>query len=204
MDVLTSEYSAADVVRAAKVSGETLQNWLKRGVIVGHRDGRSEITGGGGQGRHRRFSFFSVMEIASARALVSSCGVDLHQAIVAAADFAHSGHGPFDDKPGRLPGFPFPPALGQTYLVCGGGGSDVILDRRDGQVLDLVRVVLRNPAAFVMLDATALFDQVVAALGHHPQAALDTAYAAHVELAGPAAEELHPETIAKAYETVKS
>src|SRR6056297_1888335 len=106
MEIQEHTFSAGEVTKAADISASTLQNWIKRSVIIGHRD----IKGGGSQGRHRRFSWFNVMEISIAAALVKTGVTDLPRAFDAAQKIAHTGDFP------RRPGFPFHHNHGDTWL----------------------------------------------------------------------------------------
>jgi hypothetical protein len=173
-NIFQAKFSTGQIVKATGVSNASLQTWLKRGIIAGHRD--ADIEGGGSPGLHRRFSFFNLMEIATAKAMID-CGVsDLATAFKAARTFAHIGAGPLPgETPERQPGLPFND--GRTLLCVGqSGGSYVECWKPGKDPLANIRIALGHPIGFVVIDMTALFDRVAASLEYHPQAILDFAY----------------------------
>lgn len=183
MDILTNTYSAHDVAAAANVTPMTLQNWLRRGVVVGH--GEDDIEGGGGRGRHRRFSFYAVMQISIAAALLEvNGGMEIKQAFYAAMKFAHAGHttGGFvgvvakDGEATRDPGHPFHFRYGKTLLATGGGKTAIVLHDGKGDAFDKIMAKLRPAKGFIVIDAGDVFDRVCSALGEHPNVVLDAAY----------------------------
>lgn len=179
MEIWTNTYSAHDVAAATGVAPATLQNWLKRGVIVGHSN---KIEGGGVQGKHRRFSFHAVMQIGIAAALIeASGGMDIKAAFHAAMHFAHSGHGGGaagnnDDEPNRHPAHPYHFRHGKTLLATVGGNTTVVLDDPEGNTFGVITRNLRRAIGFTVIDAGAVFDRICAVLGEHPNLVLDAAY----------------------------
>lgn len=185
MEISTNTYSAHDVAAAAQVSPATLQNWLKRGVIVGH--GNDAIEGGGIQGKHRRFSFFALMQISVAAALIeASGGMQIKQAFYAAMTFAHSGHVASgwtgddgisdDDEPSRHASYPYHFRHGKTLLATVGGKTAILLENGSGDTFGNIRAALQRATGFTIIDAGEVFDRVCAALGEHPNTVLDAAY----------------------------
>ncbi|ARC87892.1 hypothetical protein [Rhodovulum sp. MB263] len=175
INIFQQHFSAGDVTKAADISMSTLQNWIKRDVIVGHK----KIEGGGSQGRHRRFSWHNVIEIATAAALVKVGVTDLSIAFRAAQLFAHTGAGPLPGKPGRCPGLPFEASNVRTLLFVSGEHSQILpySPNKGGEdVLAVARIGLRKPEAFIVVDLLELFDRVCGALGLHPQEVMDRAY----------------------------
>ncbi len=173
MTIYQRQFSAGEVVKAADISMSTLQNWIGRGVIIGHR----KIEGGGSQGKHRRFSWYNVIEIATAAALVKVGVSDLKIAFQAAQHFAHTGpdEGAFTPKPD--PAMPFDIDHGRTLMFVSGEYSEIIPYKPGSDdPLAIVRAALRQPEAFIVVDLRDLFDRVCAALGIHPQAVMDEAY----------------------------
>jgi hypothetical protein len=176
-NIFEEKFSTGQIVKATGVSNAALQTWLKRGIIVGHRN--ADIEGGGSPGLHRRYSFFNLMEIATAKAIID-CGVsDLALAFQAARAFAHVGSGPLPgEAPERQPGMPF---YDHRTLLCVGqsGGTYVAFWKSGNDPLANIRMALGRPAGFLVIDINDLFDRVVAVLGYHPQAVLDFAYSAN-------------------------
>ncbi len=169
------QFSSGEVTQAADITMSTLQNWLKRDVIVGHK----KIEGGGSQGKHRRFSWFNVMEIATAATLVKAGVTDLAIAFYAAQSFAHVGAGPLPGVPVRSPALPFDVEHGRTLLFAAGQHCEIMpYDPRGSgsDVLSTIRVALRRPEAFVVVDMLDVFDRVCLSLGLHPQAVMDAEY----------------------------
>lgn len=176
MNIFLEKFSTGQVIAATGVPNATLQSWLKRGIIVGHRN----IEGGGSPGVHRRFSFCNLMEIALAKALIDAGLSDLNFAFGAARHFAHAGTGRSEFTPERDPGLPFESTAdrpGTTmlaacqdrhYLAFCGADTDAISDIRSG---------LGGPIGFVVVDVSELFDRVMASLHYHPEEVLEAAYA---------------------------
>jgi hypothetical protein len=160
-------FSSAEAAAAADVSANTLQNWLKRGVIVGHRPG--DIKGGGSQGKHRRLSFSAVMQIAVANDLIGGGICDLKNAFLAASKFAH-----FGDED-RKPGFPHPPQIGRTVVCLSGDRSEVRLWKPGGDLLLEAQAMLGR-STVTTVNATAVFERVVKSLGHDPAEVLREVY----------------------------
>jgi hypothetical protein len=167
MDVFTKNFTAGQVVAAADITGAALQTWIRRGVIVGHRGKGVEMPGK--PGRPRAFSFYNVMEIATAAALIK-VGVDVAPAFRAAQHFSHSGAG------GRLPGLPFNTPV-ETFLVCAGERTVVVPWRPGTDFISEVRSHLGFPVDMTVVDALSVFDRAAAAIGEHPEDLLEAAYA---------------------------
>lgn len=166
---------AAQTAAAAGITDQTLQNWLKRDVIVGHKRREGTIGGGGSKGRRRQFTFFNVMEIATAAALLRVGVSDLGLAFEAACGFSHFGEGELPGRPKRNPSLPFD-AAGYTMLVLAGEKSDVVLHTPGQDLLSVIRSTFRNTEGFVILDMSDLFDRVCASLGLHPEEVLRQSY----------------------------
>lgn len=177
MNIFEHKFSTGDVTKATGVSNATLQSWLKRGVIMGQKD--AEIEGGGSPGVHRRYSFFTVMEIAVAKALID-CGVsDLACAFAAAKLFAHTGGGAFMDEPERIPSLPHNKdgaEMGRSLLCVSGDKAYATFWKPGNDPFWNIRTGLGNPLGFTMLLVDELFVRVVTALGYHPQDILSAAY----------------------------
>lgn len=173
MDVLAQRYTTGQVLRASGATNAALQTWIRRGFIVGQRaDTQAEgaaapspVDMPGESGHRRTFSFYGVVQVAVAKAIIDVSG-KAERAFEAAIEFAHLG----DEQ--RSPGVPF--RDGRTWLLvaedderlvnatCGadphmraswsGGG------RRD---------------AVIAVDVNAIFDRVCAALDLHPEAVIE-------------------------------
>jgi hypothetical protein len=174
----TKTFGASDVVRGADITPSTLQNWLRRDVIVGHR----KIQGGGSQGRHRRFTYFNVIEIATAAALTRCGVVDLALAFGAAGSFAHGGSGGSGwegdrstASPQRWPGLPFPGPC-WTMLAVAGTKSWSFAWRPGTDPLAQVDHVLGRPEGYVLVNASELFRKVCLRLDLQPGQIMDRAY----------------------------
>lgn len=170
MNIYTSKFTTGQTAVAAGISTATLQNWLKRGVIVGHRKD-APIEGGGSPGHYRAFSFYNVVEIAVAKQ-ISDLGINLEHAFHAAAVFSHTG----DEH--RFPALPFP--RGYTMLcfspVAASNNAVRVLNWAPGtDIIGELRAQWR-PIAHMTLEMDDVFDSVCAALGAHPEAVLEQAY----------------------------
>lgn len=187
MDHLTNNYSTAQCLQAAGIEADTLQNWLRAGVIVGNNPG--DITGGGTQGRQRRYSFYAVMQIAIAKALMdASGGMGLKRAFEAAMHFAHLGDAPAlyaddglrDNDPDRQPSHPFDYRLGETFFAVAPTREAVVLIPPDGK-FDLIRSAIdpngmARMVGFVVIDAGEVFARVCAVLGFSARALIEEIY----------------------------
>ncbi|MCE6960564.1 MerR family transcriptional regulator [Cereibacter sphaeroides] len=178
LDTIT--FSASQVSELTGVSNDNIQNWIKRKLIVGHR----EIKGGGSQGRHRRFTFHNVMEIALIAAL-SEAGLSASDAARAAPMFAHtSGGGTFEDTPARDPGLPFHFKHGWTYFAVGRERTTEELWKPGEEYDTFGRIIEKVGEAFTVVNVTRIFDLVCARLQamtgemqtFHPSKLLDEAY----------------------------
>lgn len=163
MDIFDAQFSTGQVLAAAGMANPGLQTWIRRGMIVGHKDRPIDMPGS--PGIRRTFTFHNVMEIATAKALVD-VGAELIDAFRAAAMFAHTG----DEE--RLPGLPF--ANDAYTLLCMAGDRSTVVEWEPGtDVLANIRHDLGRPLGFVILQVNPLFDRVTSSLGYHPEAVLD-------------------------------
>lgn len=165
-------FSASEVSELTGARPESIQNWMKRDLIVGHR----KITGGGSQGRHRRFSFFNVMEIAIAQTLI-----ELHmgtkEAFAASARFAHAGGGGGFGLPERLPGLPFHHNHG--YTIFGAVGDRAFEEIwQPGSARDTYGNLRKHLHSehFLTINASQVFGTVCVRMRFHPNEVLDAAY----------------------------
>lgn len=185
MEIWTKNYSAHDVARVTGVAPATLQNWLKRGVVVGYDS--EDIEGGGVQGKHRRFSFHAVMQIGMASALIKAGGgMDIKAAFNAAMHFAHIGEGPSgyvgsgsftdDGERRRDPGFPYHYSYGRTLLATANGNTAIVLNKASEDSFWAIYRKLQRAEGFTVVDAGAIFDRICSGFGVHPNEILDAAY----------------------------
>ncbi len=152
---------------------ETLKTWLHQGVLIGHRD----VSGGGGPGQRREFSWFNCMEFAIASELLKVTGLSVSAAFKAAGDFAHSADGPLPGETlARLPGLPFETPV-QTYLAATAERSEIFAWLPGIDILPRMMSELGWPTAFSVIDVRSVFDQLCSGLGLNPEEALATAYA---------------------------
>lgn len=186
MTIFAESFSTGQVIAATGVPNHTLQSWLKRGLVVGPSEAKEDhkIQGGGSPGAHRRFSFYSVMEIAIAKALTDIGSPSVETAFRVAAKFAHFARGSFGWEGGpvehvrRLPSLPLNHRTGpKRTLLCVSGGTSVVIPwDGKGDVWSAARHALNTPDGFVILEVDRVFDRVVRALGHDPWEVLSEAY----------------------------
>ncbi|KZX95340.1 MULTISPECIES: hypothetical protein [unclassified Sulfitobacter] len=172
-NTLSGVFSASEVSNLTGARPESIQNWVKRKLIVGHR----KIEGGGSQGKHRRFTFFNVMEIAMAQTLM-----DMHmgakEAFTAAAQFAHSSGGGDDfGLPKRDPALPFHHHYGDTIFGVAGERTFEEL-WESGSTRDTYGKLRQHLGSehFLTVNASEVFNTVCARMQYHPFEVLDAAY----------------------------
>ncbi len=177
--IVNRTFSTGEITKFADVTNDNLQNWLKRGVIIGHR----EIKGGGSVGQRRHFSWFNLMEIATAAALLKIGVSSRADAFAAAQAFSHTGSGGSswvgdaglsDNSRNRWPGFPYHYALGVTFMIFAAGESRIVLSA-DGS---LTSTMLGGSLSLgcVVLNATQLFAAVAGRAGLDYRNVLDELY----------------------------
>ncbi|MEY8838889.1 hypothetical protein AB9K41_07635 [Cribrihabitans sp. XS_ASV171] len=180
--ILESEYPLSHASELLGVKPRTLQSWVQ--FMPSER-----VEGGGVKGSHRRFSFFALIQAATAQKLIA-LGVSASRAFEYAAEFANFGGmetggwvgGP---RPAmRNPSMPFHYALGDTYL-CADASQAIVLRVPKGETLDAI--VARSDldgSAYIRLDMWPIFCGVVRKLSDDyraPFALLDDAYGIHSE-----------------------
>lgn len=170
---LLKRFQTGDVLRAANVTNDQLQSWIRRGFIVGSKGEGVEMTGS--PGKYRSYSFYTIMQIAVAKALTDE-GVPVKQAFRAALVFSHTG------SETRNPGFPYHDGS-ETLLCVSGERSAVIKIKEDIGLFSQVKKALGKPLAFVSVFTNSIFDQVAFALGEHPVELIEyvTALTPHVD-----------------------
>lgn len=181
MNIFHRQFSTGQVVAATGVSNASIQSWLKRDLVIGHKSaasvegaGAAPIEGGGSPGAHRRFSFYNVMEIATAKALLDAGLGSVSDAFKAGTRFAHISTGQIPGiGPERLPGLPFPGACFTVLCVRGG---NAVIDRWTPQSDFYANVRNRLGKGFVVLEVNPIFEKVTNELGHDYRDVLELAY----------------------------
>lgn len=170
---LFQKYPLSRVSEYTGVPKETLQNWLKRGVVVGH----NQDTGGGSQGRHRSFSFYTVMQFAMTKALLDAGMGSVARAAECAAQFAHvGGGGDIFDLPERMPAFPFHQKNGETLFAVGAERCTEELWSISGPRDTYGNLRYHVGKSFILINASEVFQLVCNRMGKHPYEILDEVY----------------------------
>ncbi|MTH34422.1 hypothetical protein GL279_07405 [Paracoccus limosus] len=169
MSIFHQQFANSEIVAATGVTNYQLQNWLKRGQIIGQG-----VEGGGSPGKHRRFSFFNLMEIAVSKALIDTGLTDMQRVTEAAAGFAHTGNGAIGDRPGRQPGFPFKD--GKTMLIVGPERSAEYQIGLSDHPLGLLAAIKEHGIGAIVIDVSEVFSVTLRRAGLDPVAALNEAY----------------------------
>lgn len=181
MQITEARFTTGQLLQATGVANDNLQSWLKRQLIVGQKD----ILGGGSPGRHRQWTFFNVLEVGAAKALMDAGMGDLKAVFCAAATFAHSDCVLFGDQP-RAVGMPFYPANGITLLAAGPDWSEVVFLDFDrprtapdlhARLMDRPKRLHGHAIGCVLADMSQVFDRVTEGLGLSPRAVLEAEYA---------------------------
>jgi hypothetical protein len=174
VNLFHDKFSTGQVVTAANVPSHTLQSWLKRDVIIGHKE--APIEGAGSSGVHRRFSFHNVMEIAVAKGLIDAGMSDLEAAFFAATRFAHTGRAEIGHgHPRRYPSLPFERQHGFTILCVRGQNSKITTWKPGSDFLAGVFQDVQGQG-FVLVEVNSIFDRVVTLLGYDPHQTMHFGY----------------------------
>ncbi|MBI1172574.1 hypothetical protein GC209_14350 [bacterium] len=181
MELLTRKFTAQSVALATGATAKEIANWADRGLIVGQREPL-------GKGFKRAFSWFNVMEIGGAAALMRIGINSPADAFAASQWFSHGSDGATgymvqdddaireDQDAERLPGLPYHYLDGTTYLCVSGGKAQVALSR-DG-TLDLKEINrgLNVPLGFIALNVSRLFNGILQRMALSSVEVLDEAY----------------------------
>lgn len=168
MDLLNRKYTAQSVALATGTTAKQITDWCNLGQIMGQR-------GTPGKGRKREFSFFNVMEVAGAVALMEVGIRSPADAFKAASYFSHIADGG-GGSPTRRPSLPFHFREGDTFLAVSGDMSKVVLSA-DGTVnTNSIFPVMRRPAGFILLNVSAVFAQMMHRMTLDYREVLDEAY----------------------------
>jgi hypothetical protein len=164
MGIDSETFQLGAAAKAAGVPTQTVKVWLHTGRVTAQ-----DVTGGRDVGTRRNFPFFTVMELATARALTEvAFQRDLERTFAAAQMFAHTNAGFVEGvTSSRHGGYPF--AEGRT-LLCASTDRARIINLQDGQdLMHEIGKALGAPVALVIVDLNAVFDRVVHALGFDPR-----------------------------------
>lgn len=177
MDFLNRQHTAQSVALATGATAKQITDWCNQGLILGQREPL-------GRGHKRLFSWFNVIEIAGALALMEIGIKSPGDAFRASVYFAHVGEGDSGwagdggdkSRANRLPSLPFHHNRGETYLLVSEGNGHVVLSA-DGKVNPSVLQVGRHHLlGFIALNMTELFMQVAHRMALDGREVLDEAY----------------------------
>lgn len=172
MSIYQQTFTTGQIVEATGVTNMSLQNWLKRNLIVGQK----EIQGGGSPGRHRQYSFFNLIEIAMAKALIEAGMTDMPTIFQAASSFSHS-QTKKTKEPTREAGMPFNVEGARTLLIAGPKWSEVIFFKTDDAAISLfAKMRPHGTLRCVVVDATDVFHRVINAIGLESHKVIREAY----------------------------
>lgn len=180
MELMTRKFTAQSVALATGATPKEIANWADRGLITGHREPL-------GKGVKRAFSWFSVMEIGGAKALMEIGVKSPADAFAASQLFSHvsGGYGESggwagdqvaDEASHRLAGLPYHHEKGVTYICVSAGRSEVHVSE-DGKLnLNEVQRSLGNELGFIVLNMSRLFREIVQRMALDYREVLDEAY----------------------------
>ncbi|WP_265502209.1 MerR family transcriptional regulator [Paracoccus beibuensis] len=166
----------AEIVGATGVTNDQLQNWMKRGLIIG----QAHVEGGGKPGKHRTFSFFNLIEISIAKALLDVGHTDLKLISRSAAEFAHVGTSR-PGRPRRLPGLPFGVPNSRTLFIVSPTRADAFLLQEGTSALAFYAAAMPGGSGATIIDASRVFDDVMTILGISAQLTLREEYESQPE-----------------------
>jgi len=179
MDILNLKLEARQVATLADIDPAKMQLWLNRNLIVGQLE---PIEGGGSRGIRRKFSFFNLMDIAIARALVDA-GLAPKSAFQISQYFAHTGGDRTETSPERHPSLPFHQSHGDTILATSLGRHWIgTVDEKSGGGIQAMFFHLslarteRPVESAAIVNTSAIFSQVCEGLSLHPYKVLDEIY----------------------------
>jgi hypothetical protein len=176
MDLLNQVYTAQSVAAATGTTSKQITDWCNQGQIMGQRKPL-------GKGRRREFTFFNVMEVAGAVALMEIGIKSPADAFTAASRFAHIGQGGSgwvgdeQKKPvERWPGLPYHFREGETFLVVSGDMARTTLSV-SGKLDTYSFFPMHNrPTGFIVLNMSEVFKAVMNNMGEDYRVVLDKIY----------------------------
>ncbi|WP_172332455.1 hypothetical protein [Mangrovicoccus sp. HB161399] len=162
--MINREYSLSEVAGFLGMNPVTVKSWAK------HVPG-NYFEGGGSAGKHRRFSFNALMQLAVVAELVKMLPrEDFERAFSVAATFAYTDH------EGREVGLPHHPNVGMTYMLVTDDLSHIFVQDRSTPDLSKLPVPTSHLKRICVLNLTNIFCGVASAVGTGGFAVLDGAY----------------------------
>lgn len=171
MDLLHREFSAQTVAAATGATAKQISDWCNQGQIVGQREPL-------GRGHKRTFSFFNVMEVAVALALMEIGVRAPADAFRAAQVFAHaggSGEARWADSAAekeRIPGLPYHYSRMETFAFVAGAECLITTD----QNVTAAMQALGNASGLLVVNVSLIFARVMRQLGLEHAEVLDALY----------------------------
>lgn len=181
MDLLNQVYTAQSVAAATGTTSKQITDWCNQGQIMGQRKPL-------GKGRRREFTFFNVMEVAGAVALMDIGIKAPADAFSAASKFSHIGsdHSGFvndnnelvehEPTPERWPGLPYHHTEGETFLIVSGDMARTVLSV-SGELDTYAPFPMHTrPMGFIALNVSEVFKVVMHNMGVDWRVVLDEVY----------------------------
>lgn len=174
--ILKQKFTLAQIAEVVGKNPTTLRTHINRGFVTSH--GPRNIHGDKPPGKHSRFSFFTLMEFATAYHLYDNMGLQLDKSFDHARHFAHiSGGGAVFDLPVRYGALPYHQEHGYTIWGIAGENSFAIpTESEPGKNLYLMMRYYLHSSDFILVNVSEVFNRVCAALELHPFEVLDEVY----------------------------
>lgn len=178
--ILETELPLSTAAAFLGVKPRTLQSWVQYMPT-------ERVDGGGTQGSHRRFSFFAIMQAATAMKLID-LGITASRAFEIASQFSNFGGAERatwggETAPSRSPSLPYHYALGETYL-CADATKAAVVRVPKGSALD-AEITGLDADTLIRVNVWPVYCAVVRALsdGDHkaPFNLLNEVYGIHSE-----------------------
>ncbi|MFO1139163.1 MAG: hypothetical protein U1E41_08820 [Paracoccus sp. (in: a-proteobacteria)] len=182
MDIFNKSYTAKEIAEATGTTVKDMANWADRSHIISQNE--NEV----GRGKSRTYSWFTLMQVACATAIMGLGFNSPKDAFEAAARFAHIGNGksgwvgePETSQAVRWPGLPFHHMRGITMMYIAGQQATVMLHRIwNDEPFDegyyRLKDELHDTRGHIALNVTEIFKEVCHRLGVDYRVALDDAY----------------------------
>jgi hypothetical protein len=175
MDFFRLEFSAGELAHHTGVMPSNIQSYLKRNIWTPPTTVNAEysgLQGGGVKGKHRRFSIFSLLDLAYAKTMIDM-GMSAQEAFKWTWDIAYTGGSEFMDSPERWAGLPFPPEHGLTIFAFSGAANRTWLGC-DKSILDGINTMGAGGVGIVPVSK--VFEAVCRSLELDPALVLEEAY----------------------------
>lgn len=171
--ILETELPLSTAAAFLGVKPRTLQSWVQYMPT-------EQVEGGGSKGSHRRFSFYAVMQTATAVRLILM-GVTASRAFEIAEEFVIGGG---DEKATwgdevsatREPALPYPLPVGDTYLCADATRACVVRVPKGGNFDAAIKATDINAAELIRIDMWPIYQGVVAGLTDNSNAPFDLMY----------------------------